>query len=105
MTMTDVFEFTLDEESEKKLYDILTDVNTEKTPSFTITDKYGHTAEYVKVVHGKWVHDGYDIPHGVDWMHCSNCGKRDVYCPASLTNYCPACGARMDIERKEENGK
>jgi len=48
------------------------------------------------VVHGEWVHDGYDFPHGVDWMHCSNCGRRDVYCPAARTNYCPNCGARMD---------
>lgn len=48
--------------------------------------------------HGKWIHDGYDFPHGVDWMHCSECGKRDVYCPATRTNFCPNCGARMDGE-------
>lgn len=47
---------------------------------------------------GKWIHDGYDIPHGVDWMHCSACGRRDVYCPAAKTNYCPDCGAKMDGE-------
>lgn len=46
--------------------------------------------------HGKWIHDGYDFPHGVDWMHCSECGKLDVYCPAARTNFCPNCGARMD---------
>lgn len=46
--------------------------------------------------HGKWIHDGYDFPHGVDWMHCSECGKIGVYCPAAMTNYCPNCGARMD---------
>ncbi len=48
--MADTFEFTLDEESEKKLFEIMTEVNTEKTPSFTITDKYGNTSEYVKIV-------------------------------------------------------
>ena len=47
---------------------------------------------------GKWIHDGYDFPHGVDWMHCSECGKRDVYCPAARTNFCPNCGARMGGE-------
>lgn len=51
--MTDTFEFTLDEESEKKLFEIMTEFNTEKIPSFTITDKYGNTAEYVKVVRCK----------------------------------------------------
>ena len=50
---------------------------------------------------GKWIYDGYDHPHGVDWMHCSECGKRYVYCPAMMTNYCSNCGAKMD-ERKEE---
>lgn len=47
------------------------------------------------VRHGRWIHDGFDTPHGVDWMHCSECGKRDKYCPAAMTNYCPNCGARM----------
>lgn len=51
------------------------------------------------VRHGHWIHDGLDIPHGVDWMHCSECGKRDKYCPAAMTNYCPNCGARMDGEQ------
>ena len=44
---------------------------------------------------GKWIHDGYDHPYGVDWMHCSECGKRDAYVPAAMTNYCPNCGADM----------
>lgn len=56
------------------------------------------TVDAVPVRHGKWIHDGYDHPHGIDWIHCSECGKRDVNCPASITNYCPNCGARMDAE-------
>lgn len=60
------------------------------------------TVEAEPVKHGKWVHDGYDIPHGVDWMHCSECGNREPYVPAAMTNYCPNCGAKMDAERKEQ---
>lgn len=45
---------------------------------------------------GKWIHDGYDFPHGNDWIHCSECGKRGINVPADLTNYCPNCGARME---------
>lgn len=57
------------------------------------------SADVQPVRHGHWIHDGLDIPHGVDWMHCSECGKRDKYCPATMTNYCPNCGARMDGEQ------
>ena len=45
---------------------------------------------------GKWIHDGYDHPHGVDWMHCSECGRKDVWCPATRTNFCPTCGTKME---------
>jgi len=57
------------------------------------------SADVQPVRHGHWIHDGLDIPHGVDWMHCSECGKRDKYCPTTMTNYCPNCGARMDGEQ------
>ena len=51
--MSESFTFTLDEESEKRLMDLLTDINTSITPSFTIRDKYGNTAKYVKVIECK----------------------------------------------------
>ena len=44
---------------------------------------------------GKWIHDGYDFPHGNDWIHCSVCGKRGINVPADLSNFCPNCGAEM----------
>ena len=44
---------------------------------------------------GEWIHDGYDFPHGNDWIHCSECGKRGINVPADLTNFCPNCGADM----------
>lgn len=52
-------------------------------------------ADVRPVRRGHWIHDGFDIPHGVDWMHCSECGSRNVYCPATMTNFCPNCGADM----------
>lgn len=61
------------------------------------------TVDAVPVVHGKWIHDGYDIPHGVDWMHCSVCGQREPYVPAAMTNYCTNCGARMDEKDGDGN--
>lgn len=46
-------------------------------------------------IKGRWIHDGCDIPHGVDWMHCSVCGRREPYVPAAMTNFCPSCGSDM----------
>lgn len=50
---------------------------------------------------GRWIHDGYDIPHGVDWMHCSVCGRREPHVPAAMTHFCPSCGADMRGEANE----
>lgn len=54
------------------------------------------TIEAEPVRRGRWIHDGYDLQHGNDWIHCSECGKRGINVPADLTNYCPNCGAKME---------
>ena len=51
-------------------------------------------ADVAPVVHGRWIHDGRRIRSGIDWCHCSECGKSDNFC--ARTNYCPHCGAKMD---------
>ena len=51
-------------------------------------------ADVVPAVHGRWVHDGRRIDSGIDWCHCSECGKSYNFC--ARTNYCPSCGAKMD---------
>ena len=51
-------------------------------------------ADVAPVVHGRWIHDGCRIEGGIDWCHCSECGKSDNFC--ARTNYCPNCGAKMD---------
>ena len=53
------------------------------------------TVDAVEVVHGKWVHSGRRIPNGVDWWHCSECGKSATGVEIKY-NYCPNCGAKMD---------
>ena len=52
------------------------------------------TVDAVPVVHGRWIHDGCRIEGGIDWCHCSECGKSDNFC--ARTNYCPKCGVKMD---------
>lgn len=47
---------------------------------------------------GRWIADGQKQKHGYEWMHCSVCGFSDIDDPATHTNYCPNCGARMEGE-------
>lgn len=56
--------------------------------------RHAPTVDAVPVVHGRWIHDGQRINGGIDWCHCSECGKSDNFC--ARTNYCPNCGAKMD---------
>ena len=51
-------------------------------------------ADVAPVVHGLWIHDGCRIEGGIDWCHCSECGKSDNFC--AHTNYYPNCGTKMD---------
>lgn len=54
-----------------------------------------HAADVVPVVHGRFVHDGPRFAGGVDWWHCSSCG-RVVSGVETRFDYCPHCGAKMD---------
>lgn len=47
------------------------------------------TADVAPVVHGRWELLSEHRSH-----KCSVCGRRDWY----ATNYCPNCGAKMDLE-------
>lgn len=46
-------------------------------------------ADVAPVVHGQWIEDGSGI------IICPEC-KRGYNLIAKFTNYCPACGAKMD---------
>lgn len=52
-------------------------------------------ADVVPVVHGHFVHDGRRFAGGVDWWHCSNCGRLASGVEIRF-DYCPNCGAKMD---------
>lgn len=52
-------------------------------------------ADVAPVVHGCFVHDGPRFDHGVDWWHCSSCGRLASGAETRF-DYCPWCGARMD---------
>lgn len=52
-------------------------------------------ADVAPVVHGHFIHDGPRFAGGVDWWHCSNCGKLASGVEIFF-DYCPFCGAKMD---------
>lgn len=52
-------------------------------------------ADVAPVVHGRFVHDGPRFAGGVDWWHCSNCGRLASGVETRF-DYCPWRGARMD---------
>lgn len=47
------------------------------------------------VVHGRWISDG----DGYHWTYnCSICAWKDGYPFNERHNFCPHCGAKMDLE-------
>ena len=52
-------------------------------------------ADVAPVVHGHFVHDGPRFSGGVDWWHCSSCGRVASGVETRFC-YCPFCGAKMD---------
>lgn len=60
------------------------------------------TADVVEVRHGRWIfeHDIFNDPKGYFIrIVCSECGLKT----GQISNYCPMCGAKMDLERRSEN--
>lgn len=57
-------------------------------------------ADVAPVVHGHFVHDGPRFTGGVDWWHCSSCGRLASGVETRF-DYCPWCGARMDDNGSE----
>lgn len=52
-------------------------------------------ADVAPVLHGRFVHDGQLYVGGIDWFHCSSCGRL-VAGAEERFDYCPWCGAKMD---------
>ena len=56
-------------------------------------------ADVVPVVHGRWLHSGYEEYSGhLALVKCSRCSHEAyaIACYVREGNYCPYCGARMD---------
>ena len=55
-------------------------------------------ADVAPVVHGRWIADG----DGYHWTYnCSICAWKDEYPFNERHNFCPNCGAKMDLEETD----
>ena len=68
-----------------------------------------YASERADVVHGRWIEP---VP-GDGFPYCSKCKKvapdRGLFLNARLmewyrTPFCPWCGAKMDVERRDDDG-
>ena len=76
-------------------------LNLERRLIMKLKVKVKHSPEVVPVVHGHFIHDGPRFTGGVDWWHCSNCGKLASGIEIFF-DYCPFCGAKMDEKECEK---
>lgn len=76
------------------------------TQSFRDVMKHRPTIDAVPVVHGKWIITGGMKPPEYHHHHqCSICASYAPMCTPYggrevLSPYCPACGAKMDLEEQ-----
>lgn len=61
--------------------------------------EYTPAADVAPVVHGRWVHT--KAPFMNECEDCSVCGYRTVW--GHRYNYCPNCGAKMNIKDGGDN--
>ena len=60
-------------------------------------------ADVVEVRHGKWLPTKASSYFGGVIYECSLCNAHDGEYTSILGRYCWRCGAKMDVERREEN--
>lgn len=57
------------------------------------------TVDAVPVVHGRWVKDEERSKNHIEYIYvCSACENCEAWGAVEKTNYCPYCGAHMDLE-------
>ena len=53
-----------------------------------------HPIDAEPIKHGKWIVEAEDWRHQIEWFKCSQCD----FPTSTAYNYCPRCGALMEIE-------
>lgn len=75
-----------------------------KIPMADLVDIFAEipAADVAPVVHGRWIKDDFLSDDVNNAEKCSQCGELIGWF-GNLPNYCPNCGAKMDIEDGGDN--
>jgi rubrerythrin len=93
-----IFDTIAPTEERKKAIDLaIVSLKTDETYNLM----YEH-ADVQEVVHARWIKHPDELFPMESTQTCSNCNQSE-FIFISNDNYCPNCGAKMDLE--EENGK
>lgn len=93
--MTDTFEFTLNNPLTEEQWDMIADVDFDRTDRIWFHTKHGKEVAFKKVRYGEWARCvlGSTGGYGTTVMYqCSECESMSI----SKYRYCPNCGARME---------
>ncbi|MBP5461921.1 MAG: hypothetical protein J6Y20_07340 [Lachnospiraceae bacterium] len=86
-------------------WDIITDVDFDKTDKVTFGTKHGKEVVFVKQKHGHWIPLDPDGKGYTSEFVCSACDRDTelvVYVMECDYAYCPHCGAKMDEDEGEQ---
>lgn len=89
--MNDEFTCTLNNLLTEEEWDMISDVDFDRTERVWFHTKHGKDVEFAKVRHGRW--KGW----GMGDYCCTQCG---MIVSGNKFKYCPYCGAKMDDERR-----
>lgn len=104
--MSDEFTVTLNNPLTEEQWDMINDVDFDRTDRITFHTKHGKDVEFAKVRHGKWFYKDDDMEF-YDTYTCSECDfeitvdseeRCDMGVVIEDVLYCPHCGSRNVVE-------
>lgn len=95
--MMDEFTMTLNSPLTEEEFDMITDVDFERTDKVWFHTKHGKKVEFAKQKKGRWINHRSDEGHNI--ADCSDCGATIQWFDGDdMPNFCCMCGSDM---RKE----
>ncbi len=98
--MIDEIKFTLNSPLTQEDWNKITDAEFEHSDTIYFSTPSNKEVEFKKVTQGEWIEDDDARIRG----HCSVCKWEAHYYEDDVVgmNYCPNCGARMELRGEEE---
>lgn len=91
----DEFTLTLNSPITEEQWDMITDVDFDRTNEVTFHTKHGKQVVFVKRKKGRWIEITPPDDAGNAFYKCSLCQCGETHTPAVKVSYCWNCGADM----------